>query len=56
MLRICAVLVATATALQAPRQPLSTAPSWLQAATLEQPPATTSKDLLPRERYVSPGA
>ena len=56
MLRICAVLVAGATALQAPRQPLSTAPSWLQAATLEQPPATTSKDLLPRERYVSPSA
>ena len=56
MLRICAVLVATATALQAPRQPLSTAPSWLQAATLEQPPASTSKDLLPRERYVSPSA
>ena len=55
MLRICAVLVAGATALQAPRQPLSTAPSWLQAATLEQPPGT-SKDLLPRERYVSPGA
>ena len=55
MLRVCAVLVAGATALQAPRQPLSTAPSWLQAATLEQPPAT-SKDLLPRERYVSPGA
>ena len=51
MLRICAVLVAGATALQAPRQPLSTAPSWLQAATLEQPPAT-SKELLPRERYV----
>ena len=51
MLRICAVLVAGATALQAPRQPLSTAPSWLQAATLEQPPGT-SKDLLPRERYV----
>ena len=50
MLRICAVLVAGATALQAPRQPLSTAPSWLQAATLEQPPASTSKDLLPRER------
>ena len=49
MLRICAVLVAGATALQAPRQPLST--SWLQAATLEQPPAT-SKELLPRERYV----
>ena len=56
MLRICAVLVAGTTALQAPRQPLSTAPSWLQAATLEQPPASTSKDLLPRERYVSPGA
>ena len=55
MLRICAVLVAGATALQAPRQPLSTSPSWLNAATLEQPPAT-SKDLLPRERYVSPGA
>ena len=55
MLRICAVLVATATALQAPRQPLSTSPSWLNAATLEQAPAT-SKDLLPRERYVSPGA
>ena len=55
MLRICAVLVAGATALQAPRHPLSTAPSWLQAATLEQPPAT-SKELLPRERYVSPGA
>ena len=51
MLRICAVLVAGATALQAPRQPLSTSPSWLNAATLEQPPAT-SKDLLPRERYV----
>ena len=50
MLRI-SVLVAGATALQAPRQPLSTAPSWLQAATLEQPPAT-SKELLPRERYV----
>ena len=53
MLRICAVLVAGATALQAPRQPLSTAPSWLQAATLEQPPASTTKDLLPRERYVA---
>ena len=53
MLCICAVLVAGATALQAPRQPLSTAPSWLHAATLEQPPAT-SKDLLPRERYVWP--
>ena len=51
MIRICAVLVAGATALQAPRQPLSTSPSWLNAATLEQPPAT-SKDLLPRERYV----
>ena len=55
MLRICAFLVACATALQAPRQPLSTSPSWLNAATLEQAPAT-SKDLLPRERYVSPGA
>ena len=55
MLRLASVLVAGATALQAPRQPLSTAPSWLQAATLEQPPGT-SKDLLPRERYVSPGA
>ena len=55
MFRIASVLVAGATALQAPRQPLSTAPSWLQAATLEQPPAT-SKELLPRERYVSPGA
>ena len=55
MYRIASVLVATATALQAPRQPLSTAPSWLQAATLEQPLAT-SKDLLPRERYVSPSA
>ena len=55
MLRIAAVLVAGATALQAPRQPLSTAPSWLQAATLAQPPAA-SKELLPRERYVSPGA
>ena len=51
MLRICAFLVACATALQAPRQPLSTSPSWLNAATLEQPPAT-SKELLPRERYV----
>ena len=56
MYRIASVLVAGATALQAPRQPLSTAPSWLQAATLEQPPASTSKDLLPRERYVSPSA
>ena len=55
MLRLASVLVAGATALQAPRQPLSTAPSWLQAATLAQPPAT-SKDLLPRERYVSPSA
>ena len=51
MPRLASVLVAGATALQAPRQPLSTAPSWLQAATLEQPPAT-SKELLPRERYV----
>ena len=50
MLRIASVLVG-ATALQAPR--LSSAPSWLNAATLEQPPAT-SKDLLPRERYVWP--
>ena len=50
MLRLCAVLAAGATtALQAPR--LSSAPSWLNAATLEQPPAT-SKELLPRERYV----
>ena len=49
MLRLTAVLLAGATALQAPR--LSTAPSWLNAATLEQPPAT-SKELLPRERYV----
>jgi hypothetical protein len=53
MLRIAAVLVAGASALQAPR--LSSAPAWLNAATLEQPPAA-SKDLLPRERYVSPGA
>ena len=50
MLRIAAVLVAGASALQAPR--LSSAPAWLNAATLEQPPAT-SKDLLPRERYVA---
>ena len=50
MYRIASVLVAGASALQAPRQPLSTAPSWLQAATLA-PPAT-SKELLPRERYV----
>ena len=50
MLRIASVLVSAA-ALQAPR--LSTAPSWLNAATLEQAPAT-SKDLLPSERYVWP--
>ena len=50
MLRIAAVLVAGASALQAPR--LSSAPAWLNAATLEQAPAT-SKDLLPRERYVA---
>ena len=49
MLRIAAVLVAGASALQAPR--LSSAPALLNAATLEQPPAA-SKDLLPRERYV----
>ena len=49
MLRIASVFVAGATALQAPR--LSSAPAWLNAATLEQPPAT-SKELLPRERYV----
>ena len=50
MLRIASVLVCAA-ALQAPR--LSSAPSWLNAATFEQPPAT-SKELLPRERYVWP--
>lgn len=49
MLRVFSVLVAATTALQAPRAPKHAA---LRAATLDEVP-TTSKDLLPRERYVA---
>ena len=53
MLRICAVLVAGAAALQAPRQLLSSAPGWLNAATLEQPPACRAIYVRPRVDQIS---